>query len=607
MCDDSSDLSSELSDAPSSPEIPPSFYLTPTPSRSDEKDGISSTHPIDDMPPARKRRKVESMKRTTRRLCLVNTFDDDDDEALDLLLKALRKRRKIVVIAGAGISVSAGIPDFRSSQGLFQTLKEEHKLKASGKQLFDASVYKNDSSTSSFHDMVRSLSDLSAKAKPTPFHRLLARLAKEDRLLRLYSQNVDGIELSLPPLTTQIPLNHKAPWPRTIQLHGGLEKMVCHKCGHLSDFKPELFQGPLPPLCQECVERDSVRTTHAGKRSHGVGRLRPRMVLYNEQNPDEDAIGTCVASDLRARPDAVIVVGTSLKIPPVRRIVKEMCLTARGRQNGITLMINKESLALGKDLEDCFDVVIEGESDMIAQLAHLKEWDDDSEDIIEECTASDVERAKERHRQIRVVIETPKKDKHWLSVVSHGIMTPPISVDEEIEVDHTVTESTTPTKNKFTNPASTGRSIADVLGQGNKENRQKKSKTKSMLKSVVKSNTSKKAPSIKRSASSSASQSKLTAKVTKSSQISVQVKKEEPNSKPLDPIPAKAHRINTIPMFPGLSRHQSSESIRSSSVSTSSSDAGIVVDTGAAAKSRTDRETISPSGRVPGDMIKLLN
>jgi hypothetical protein len=45
---------------------------------------------------------------------------------------------------GAGISVQAGIPDFRSPEGLFQRLKQEHPAEAlnSGKDLFDASVFR---------------------------------------------------------------------------------------------------------------------------------------------------------------------------------------------------------------------------------------------------------------------------------------------------------------------------------------------------------------------------------------------------------------------------------------------------------------------------------
>jgi NAD-dependent histone deacetylase SIR2 len=46
-------------------------------------------------------------------------------------------------LIGAGISVASGIPDFRSSEGLFRTLKDENpkELLSSGKDLFDSSVF----------------------------------------------------------------------------------------------------------------------------------------------------------------------------------------------------------------------------------------------------------------------------------------------------------------------------------------------------------------------------------------------------------------------------------------------------------------------------------
>ena len=43
---------------------------------------------------------------------------------------------------GAGISVDAGIPDFRSSDGLFRSLRKGYLTLASGKDLFDVSVFK---------------------------------------------------------------------------------------------------------------------------------------------------------------------------------------------------------------------------------------------------------------------------------------------------------------------------------------------------------------------------------------------------------------------------------------------------------------------------------
>lgn len=223
--------------------------------------------------------------------------------------------------------------------------------------------------------MVRELAHMTKTAQPTPFHHMLASIAHEGRLMRLYSQNVDCIDTKMPPLATHVPLNVKGPWPTTVQLHGGLAKMVCSKCGELADFDGTLFDGPEAPACSSCTETDMVRTAVAGKRSHGIGRLRPRIVLYNEYNPDEEAIGMVSKADLRRGADAVIVVGTSLKIPGVRRLVKELCHTTRSRRDGFTAWINVDAEPQGVEFKDCWDLIVRGSSDHVATLAGIPHWD----------------------------------------------------------------------------------------------------------------------------------------------------------------------------------------------------------------------------------------
>ena len=342
-------------------------------------DGSTTAKRSHDGPPPAKKRKVAAPKeRTTEYLDFMKediAFNEEDVRQLDRLKAALHNKKKIVVIAGAGISVSAGIPDFRSSNGLFASARSQHKVKASGKHLFDASVYKHNSSTQSFHTMVREMAQMSQDAKPTPFHHMLASLAQQGRLLRLYSQNIDCLDTSLQPLATNIPLNPKGPWPATVQLHGGLQKMVCTKCSELSPFDGKVFDGPEAPLCPSCITQDQVRTAHAGKRSHGIGRLRPRFVLYNEFNPDEEAIGNVSSADLKTRPDAVIVVGTTLKVPGTRRLVKELCQVTRGRRDGFTAWINIESEPKGIDFKDCWDLVVRAKCDDVAREAALDPWD----------------------------------------------------------------------------------------------------------------------------------------------------------------------------------------------------------------------------------------
>lgn len=312
--------------------------------------------------------------------------------------------------------ISRPVPDFRSSQGLFRTLADKHKIKGGGKALFDASVYRDDKSTAEFHKMVRDLSGLMKEAKPTSFHQMLATIAHDGRLMRLYTQNVDCLDTSLQPLQTTIPLNNKGPWPVTIQLHGGLEKMQCTKCNMVAGFDGSLFQGPKPPLCGECEEHDRVRTTYGNKRSHGIGRLRPRMVLYNEYNPDEDAIGRVSQADLRRVPDAVIVVGTSLKVPGVRRIVRELCQATRSKRGGFTAWINLDPVPQGPDMKDLWDLVIRGKSDDVASLLGLPRWDceDVGTDKREYMVSGSAEREEKyaqlsRRAQIDVVLDSNKK------------------------------------------------------------------------------------------------------------------------------------------------------------------------------------------------------
>lgn len=56
-----------------------------------------------------------------------------------------------------------------------------------------------------------------------------------------------------------------------------------------------------------------------------MGKLSPRIVLYNEDNPNAEAISAVTIADLKLRLDRLIVIGTSLKVPRVCSIVRVMC------------------------------------------------------------------------------------------------------------------------------------------------------------------------------------------------------------------------------------------------------------------------------------------
>ncbi|KAF7424233.1 hypothetical protein PC9H_009539 [Pleurotus ostreatus] len=286
------------------------------------------------------------------------------------VVKAILKAKRVVIICGAGISVKAGIPDFRSPDGLFQTLKRDNPREqlSSGRDLFDASVFNSEQTTSLFFQMIARLSSLSMTADPTPFHYLLHSLDDRGRLLRVYTQNIDAIERKAG-LSFGVPESSPKPRskskssigpssasavtqsasrlpsppleiPRCIPLHGTLQTVHCQTCTHkypLEEYLPSLESG-LPPQCPECTSMEETRQV-IGKRARGIGRLRPSVVLYNEMHQDGEGVGDVVEKDLmgsskgkgRSGADLLLVVGTSLRVPGTKRMVREFAKAVHAR------------------------------------------------------------------------------------------------------------------------------------------------------------------------------------------------------------------------------------------------------------------------------------
>ena len=127
---------------------------------------------------------------------------DIHDEQIQNFYNALANGtyKSIVVVSGAGISVSAGIPDFRSPGGLFEAVKQHfgkkfpkvmnHPEYLLSRKFCDENpeVWKNE-----VVPMLRSwkLED----TQPTITHKMIAWLHNQGWLTRVYTQNIDGLEL----------------------------------------------------------------------------------------------------------------------------------------------------------------------------------------------------------------------------------------------------------------------------------------------------------------------------------------------------------------------------------------------------------------------------
>lgn len=232
--------------------------------------------------------------------------------------------------------------------------------------------------------MIARLSRLSLNATPTPFHNVLRDLDDRKKLLRVYTQNIDaleekaGLSFGLPSYGTRgkgkakvgkgtknadgtspatayaaastfddildpvQPADNEGTnssssneTPRCIPLHGTLQLMHCVSCNHpypLSDHSTSLRKGTLPD-CPDCTNLEATRSM-VGKRLRGIGKLRPSVVLYNEEHSNGEGVGEAVRRDLLGRggADLLIVVGTSLRVPGTKRIVREFSKAVRAKE-----------------------------------------------------------------------------------------------------------------------------------------------------------------------------------------------------------------------------------------------------------------------------------
>ncbi|ANZ77711.1 BA75_04864T0 [Komagataella pastoris] len=339
-------------------------YLPPTPQSIRKKLPEKLPTGTESTPTRRKRQKRVPLKYRPEKNAILEVQDVtqallDEPEKVGFLYHALTNSQRIIVVSGAGISVASGIPDFRSSKGIFSKYGG-----SSGKDLFDINLFRSSDKIQQFTSMIRDLSNLVERSKPSKFHHFINQLAETSNLLRVYTQNIDCLELQCPYLETKSPLPSKAPFPNVIQLHGNIKQVSCTKC-HINYPLEANFSAKMS--CPECIELDNVREL-VGKRTLGHGILKPKIILYNEHHPDGEAIGTISEMDLKSRPDCLIVAGTSLKIPGVKRMVKEFAKAVKGCK-GCVIWLNKEPppTSITNYIEN-MDLIVVADCDSIPDL-----------------------------------------------------------------------------------------------------------------------------------------------------------------------------------------------------------------------------------------------
>ena len=209
----------------------------------------------------------------------------------------LSHTEKLLVLTGAGISTSAGIPDFRGDKGIYT-------LGTVSEDIFDLRAFRNDPKR--FWEFGKKFIFTMEKAAPTPMHRFIKKL--EIRMeTTVVTQNIDGI-------------HEKAGSADVIELHGSFSSLTCLSCGKTYDYKDKQDQimETNSPIC-ECGRA-----------------LKPDIVFFGEPVQDLKK-----AFNKTAEADTMMIIGSSLTVYPASLLPSyfkgKMIVVNKGPVSGITI------------------------------------------------------------------------------------------------------------------------------------------------------------------------------------------------------------------------------------------------------------------------------
>ena len=199
-------------------------------------------------------------------------------EAVAKLKELVDGSDNIVFFGGAGVSTASGIPDFRSTDGLY-----DQQWKYPPETILSHTFYESNPEES-FRFYRAKL--LAPDARPNAAHYKLAEWERAGKLKAIVTQNIDGL--------------HQAAGSRNVlELHGSVHRNYCEKCGKFHDFDFMLHSEGIP-------------------RCSCGGIVKPDVVLY-EEGLDQKTLTASVRAIAQA--DMLIIGGTSLNVYPAAGLI----------------------------------------------------------------------------------------------------------------------------------------------------------------------------------------------------------------------------------------------------------------------------------------------
>jgi len=226
------------------------------------------------------------------------------DDSCSLTLESIAQKirngsiKRIITMAGAGISTSAGIPDFRSEGcGLYSTINQKFPELAFPEQIFYLDFFKRNPHP--FYEFAKELLPPAEGEgyEPTPCHKFIKKLNDKKLLVRHYTQNIDGLEWKA-----------GLPDDKLIEAHGSFRNAHCIKCRaeYTEDFIREKLSNPSGNVIPRCTRLAGCQ-----------GLVKPDIV-FGEGLPER--FFTCLEKDFK-KCDLLIIMGTSLTVHPFASLI----------------------------------------------------------------------------------------------------------------------------------------------------------------------------------------------------------------------------------------------------------------------------------------------
>ena len=196
----------------------------------------------------------------------------------ETLKQWLSESENIVFFGGAGVSTESKIPDFRSTDGLYN-----QQYAYPPETILSHTFYMR--RTEEFYRFYRNKM-LFPDAEPNRAHKALAKLEQEGRLRAVITQNIDN-------------LHQMAGSKKVLELHGSVHRNYCMRCGKAYDFA-YMKNAKGTPKC-DCG-----------------GIVKPDVVLY------EEALNTQTLSEAVmaiSQAEVLIIGGTSLAVYPAASLI----------------------------------------------------------------------------------------------------------------------------------------------------------------------------------------------------------------------------------------------------------------------------------------------